>query len=216
MKNKILLLISTWSLVMSPVFGQTFSELAGVPFTINTRDSESEEWLIGGLFEVDTRDRFEFSLSSNSVLENQGAGIEVGSFRSSSANTVSYSLVSGEGSSENASFTLSSEGVLSTAKALDYEQTQEYSIRVLATASGSIPTEKVFSIVVLDVDEGIPWPSFFPQIRSRRTDRVGLGSVDLSRGKKMSRRGWSVGLNLAVTLKIPYQMAIQENRKARV
>ena len=156
MKNKILLLISTWSLVMSPVFGQTVSELAGVAFTINTRDSESDEWLIGGLFEVDTRDRFEFSLSSNSVLENQGAGIEVGSFRSSSANTVTYSLVSGEGSSENDHFTLSVQGVLGTAKALDYEQTQEYSIRVLATAPGSIPTEKVFSIVVLDVDEGIP------------------------------------------------------------
>ena len=76
MKNKILLLISTWSLLLSPVFGQTFSELAGVAFTIDTRDSESEEWLTGGLFEVDTRDRFEFSLSSNSVFENQGAGIE--------------------------------------------------------------------------------------------------------------------------------------------
>ena len=153
MKNKILLLISTWSLLISPVFGQTVTELVGASFAIDTRDSESEEWLVGGLFEVDTRDRIEFSLSSNTVSENQSAGIEVGSFRSSSANQVGYSLVPGEGSGGNDHFTLSPHGILQTAKVLDYERTQEYSIRVLATASGSVDTEKVFTVDVLDVDE---------------------------------------------------------------
>ena len=99
----------------------------------------------------------DFVLSSNGVAENQVVGTNVGRFGSSGSGAVSYSLVSGAGSSGNPNFTLSSEGILKTAKSFDYEQTQQYSIRVLASASGSNPTEKVFTIRVLDVNETLPF-----------------------------------------------------------
>ena len=99
----------------------------------------------------------DFVLPSNGVAENQVVGTNVGRFGSSGSGAVSYSLVSGAGSSGNPNFTLSSEGILKTAKSFDYEQTQQYSIRVLASASGSTPTEKVFTIRVLDVNETLPF-----------------------------------------------------------
>ena len=99
----------------------------------------------------------DFVLPSNGVAENQVVGTNVGRFGSSGSGAVSYSLVSGAGSSGNPNFTLSSEGILKTAKSFDYEQTQQYSIRVLASASGSNPTEKVFTIRVLDVNETLPF-----------------------------------------------------------
>ena len=99
----------------------------------------------------------DFVLSSNGVAENQVVGTNVGRFGSSGSGAVSYSLESGAGSSGNANFTLSSEGILKTAKSFDYEQTQQYSIRVLASASGSTPTKKVFTIRVLDVNETLPF-----------------------------------------------------------
>jgi alpha-tubulin suppressor-like RCC1 family protein len=99
----------------------------------------------------------DFVLSSNGVAENQVVGTNVGRFGSSGSGAVSYSLESGAGSSGNPNFTLSSEGILKTAKSFDYEQTQQYSIRVLASASGSTPTKKVFTIRVLDVNETLPF-----------------------------------------------------------
>jgi len=69
---------------------------------------------------------------------------------------IEYSLVSGAGSEGNQNFTLSSEGVLKTAKSFDYELKQKHSIRVLAKSSRKTPTEKVFEIEVLDINESNP------------------------------------------------------------
>ena len=133
-------------------------EQIGPVTTIDTTDAPDLSKpivVIGAAMRLDTRNPdVEFSLSGNTVQENQPVGSEVGRFRSS--DSVTYSLISGTGSSGNGNFTLSPEGVLKTAKSFDFEEVQEYSIRVLATASGKSPTEKVFTVHVLDVDESDP------------------------------------------------------------
>ena len=150
--------------LMTVLRAETIEQIGPVT-TIDTTDAPDLSKpivVIGAAMRLDTRNPdVEFSLSGNTVQENQPVGSEVGlsflrfgNFRSS--DSVTYSLISGTGSSGNANFTLSPEGVLKTAKSFDFEEVQEYSIRVLATASGKSPTEKVFTVHVLDVDESDP------------------------------------------------------------
>ena len=143
--------------LMTVLRAETIEQIGPVT-TIDTTDAPDLSKpivVIGAAMRLDTRNPdVEFSLSGNTVQENQPVGSEVGRFRSS--DSVTYSLISGTGSSGNVNFTLSPEGVLKTAKSFDFEEVQEYSIRVLATASGKSPTEKVFTVHVLDVDESDP------------------------------------------------------------
>ena len=92
-------------------------------------------------------------MSSSSVSENEEVGTVVGKFQTKESSEVSYSLVAGIGGAGNLNFTLSTNGVLETAESFDFEDIQGYNIRVIATASGRMPTEKIFRISILDVDE---------------------------------------------------------------
>ena len=67
-------------------------------------------------------------------------------------NTFTYSLVSGTGSDNNGSFTISG-STLQTAASFDYETKNSYSIRVRSTDQGGLYTEKVFTISVTNVNE---------------------------------------------------------------
>ena len=153
MKNKLLVLSAFWIILFSPAYSQNQTELVGGRTTVDTRDSILDEWLTGRIFEVDTRDSLALALSSDSISENQPAGSEVGRFGVVGGGSATYSLVSGPGSSGNSNFTLSKTGVLKTAKSFDYEQTQEYSIRVNGSSSGKTSVNKVFTVKILDVDE---------------------------------------------------------------
>ena len=132
-------------------------QLIGPRYLLDTRgvgDKPKDGFLIGSRFIVDTRGpKSEIVLSSSTIRENQPVGTEVGKFSEVGGGSAVYSLVSGTGSEGNSNFTLSPDGVLKTVKSFDYERNKEYSIRVLATASGKTPVEKVFTIRVLDVDE---------------------------------------------------------------
>ncbi len=93
--------------------------------------------------------------SNSSVAENQPAGTTVGTLSTTdpdSSNTFTYSLVTGTGSTDNASFTISS-GTLQTAASFDYESKNSYSIRIHSMDQGGLWTEKVFAISVTDVAE---------------------------------------------------------------
>ncbi len=173
MKNKLLVLSAFWIILFSPAYSQNQIELVGEQTTVDTRDSILDEWLTGPIFEVDTRDALALALSSDSISENQPAGSEVGRFRVVGDGSATYSLVSGQGSSGNSNFTLSSTGVLKTAKSFDYEQTQEHSIRVGATVSGKVPTEKIFAITVLDELEPPALSFTLSQNKVKENQRVG-------------------------------------------
>jgi len=95
------------------------------------------------------------TISSSSSPENAVLGTLVGSFSSSPsapADVFTYSLVSGAGSADNASFTISG-SQLRAATSFDFETKNSYSIRVRSTDQGGLFSEKVFSVSVTDVNE---------------------------------------------------------------
>jgi uncharacterized repeat protein (TIGR01451 family) len=95
------------------------------------------------------------SLDVNSVAEGQPVGTLVGSFSTAdpdTGDTFTYSLVSGEGDDDNASFTIAGNN-LQTAAVFDYETKSSYSIRVRSTDSGTLYYEEVFTITVTGVND---------------------------------------------------------------
>ncbi|MCA9093850.1 MAG: cadherin repeat domain-containing protein, partial [Planctomycetaceae bacterium] len=97
----------------------------------------------------------EILLSNSEVPENSPSGTVVGNFTTidqDGAGTFTYSLVSGTGSTDNASFTLIN-GVLRTAFIPDFEVKSSYSIRVRTTDSTGLSLTKVFTISVANVNE---------------------------------------------------------------
>jgi ELWxxDGT repeat protein len=95
------------------------------------------------------------TLSASSIAENQASGTSVGTFSTTdpdAGDTFTYTLVSGTGSTDNASFTIDG-STLKTAASFDFETKSSYSIRVRTTDQGGLSYEKQFTITVLDVNE---------------------------------------------------------------
>ena len=111
------------------------------------------------------------ALSNSSVSENQPIGTSVGTFTTSdpdAGDTFTYSLVSGTGSTDNGSFTISG-STLQTAAVFDYETQNSYSIRVRSTDAGGLYDEKAFTISILNVNE----PPFAPTNQSPADGAIG-------------------------------------------
>jgi VCBS repeat-containing protein len=95
------------------------------------------------------------SLSNTSVAENQAVNTVVGAFSSTdpdSGSTFTYTLVTGTGSTDNASFTISG-NTLKTGAVFNYETKSSYSIRVRTTDNGSLYYEKAFTITITNANE---------------------------------------------------------------
>lgn len=95
------------------------------------------------------------TLSSNSVDENVSIGTAVGTLGSTDANTSdshTYTLVTGDGDTDNASFTINGDQ-LELAVSPDFETQSSYSIRVRSTDSGGLNVEEMFTITVSNVNE---------------------------------------------------------------
>jgi ELWxxDGT repeat protein len=104
---------------------------------------------------VDNTTPTDLTLSATSIPENQAIGTSLGTFSTTdpdAGNTFSYSLVSGSGSTDNASFTIDG-GTLKTAASFDYETKSSYSIRVRSTDQGGLWVEQQFTITVTNVNE---------------------------------------------------------------
>jgi len=100
----------------------------------------------------------DISLSNASVAENQPSGTVVGALSSTdpdNGNVFTYSLVSGAGSADNSSFTISG-NMLQTAAILSFESQNSYSIRVRTTDQGGLYFEKAFTIIVMDQAPATP------------------------------------------------------------
>jgi hypothetical protein len=95
------------------------------------------------------------SNSPISIAENQAAGTVGGTFTTIDpdvGDTHTYSLVSGAGDNDNASFTIDGDH-LKTAAVFDYETKSSYTIRIRSTDQGGLWIEKQFTIRVTDVNE---------------------------------------------------------------
>jgi ELWxxDGT repeat protein/predicted outer membrane repeat protein len=97
----------------------------------------------------------EITLSAASLAENLPAGTAIGTFATTDPDgegTFVYALVAGEGSTDNAQFTIVG-NELRAAVSLDYEAQASYAIRVESTDSGGLSVAKNFTITVTDVNE---------------------------------------------------------------
>jgi hypothetical protein len=97
----------------------------------------------------------DIALSASAINENATANSTVGTLSSTDAdtgNTFTYTLVSGTGSTDNASFNISGSNLQIT-NSPDYETKSSYSVRVRTTDQGSLYTEKVFTITITNVNE---------------------------------------------------------------
>ncbi len=94
------------------------------------------------------------NLSNNSLDENQNKKVVAGILSAEGFNksdTYTYSLISGEGESDNGSFIISQDTLW--AVNLDFETKQEYSIRVRGTNQRRDFTEESFTLTLNDVNE---------------------------------------------------------------
>ena len=98
----------------------------------------------------------DLTLSSVSVLENQLSSTTVGAFSTTDNSPIAgpfvYALVSGTGSTDNASFTISGNSLLAVAS-FDFETKSNYTIRVRTTDQGGLYFEKILPIAIIDQPE---------------------------------------------------------------
>jgi gliding motility-associated-like protein len=94
-------------------------------------------------------------VAGTTVYENSPAGTPAGTISSTSDDpgaTFTYALVSGAGDTDNASFSISGNNLL-TAASLNFENKASYSIRVKSTTQYGFSLEKSFNISISDVNE---------------------------------------------------------------
>lgn len=95
------------------------------------------------------------SLSSSTIDENKSVGSLVGTLSTTDSDTTdthTYSLVSGTGSTDNSSFTISGTQLLSNA-VFDYETKSSYTIRIQSIDSDFSTYSKTFTIGINDLSE---------------------------------------------------------------
>ncbi len=97
----------------------------------------------------------DITLDNDTVAENQPSGTPVGNFSSTDLNggTHSYSLVSGSGADNNASFQIVSGNQLQTNAVFDREAKSSYTIRVRSTDDGGLWFEEIFTITITDAND---------------------------------------------------------------
>ncbi|MFO0012567.1 MAG: beta strand repeat-containing protein [Planctomycetota bacterium] len=97
----------------------------------------------------------DIALSSLTLPENGGANALVGTLSTSDpdvGNTFTYTLVSGVGATDNASFFIAGNALRAIAN-FDYETKSNYSIRVRSMDQGGLGMEKIFNISVTNLTE---------------------------------------------------------------
>ena len=92
----------------------------------------------------------DIQLSNSTVLEHSPIGTTVGTFTTTEpgSNTFGYSLVSGAGSTDNGSFSIVNDQLVTNA-VFDFNTKNSYSIRVRTTDQNNNTFDKVFTISVL-------------------------------------------------------------------
>ena len=95
------------------------------------------------------------ALSNATTDENNAIDASIGTLTTTdpdAADSFTYSLVSGAGSTDNSKFTLSG-NTLKAAEAFDFETKSSYSIRIQTSDAGGLSFQKTLSISVKDVND---------------------------------------------------------------
>ncbi|WPZ10885.1 Ig-like domain-containing protein [Roseivirga spongicola] len=99
----------------------------------------------------------DIALSTTSIQENNAVGTEIGAFSTTDADagdSHTYTLVSGTGDADNASFTITGNKLLA-AEVFDFETKNSYSIRVKTDDSFGGTYEEVFTIEIINEAEAV-------------------------------------------------------------
>jgi hypothetical protein len=128
----------------------------------------------------------DMTVSNDAVGENEPAGTIVGEFSTlgpHASGIHAYSLASGAGDDDNASFTIDGD-VLKTGESFDFETKDTYSILVRSTDADGFYSEKPFAISVVDAVVDDLYEALVSSFGSRGNGLVadvnGDGRVDLS------------------------------------
>ncbi|WOB44734.1 hypothetical protein HNI00_17435 [Thermoleptolyngbya oregonensis NK1-22] len=136
-------------------------------YTIRVRTTDSGNLFFEQSFTITINDIDEtppnqaptaIALSPTNVDENVPIGTTVGTFTTTdpdTGDTHTYTLVSGTGDTDNASFTIVG-NQLRLNVSPDFETKNSYTIRVRTTDSGNLFFEQVFTITINDIDETLP------------------------------------------------------------
>ncbi len=138
----------------------------------------------------------DISLSATTINENVAANSIVGtltSIDSDAGNTFTYTLVSGSGSTDNGSFSIVG-GNLRLSGSPDYEIKNNYSVRIRTTDQGGLSYEKVFTILINNVDES-------PILSLPQANYSGIINVALPTINVTNSRG--VALSFAISPSLP-------------
>ncbi|NQX43189.1 gliding motility-associated C-terminal domain-containing protein [Pedobacter steynii] len=142
-----------------PTFTTTATASSPVgPYDINVSGAAAANYAISyqkGILTVKLDAVTNISLAGVPLYENTAAGASAGTLSSTSDNpaaTFTYSLVAGTGSTDNASFSISGNQLLSTAS-LDYETKAVYKVRVRSTTQNNTSLDKELTINLTDVNE---------------------------------------------------------------
>lgn len=142
--------ISGDSLLSNAMFN--YEQKSSYSVRIQTKDSGGKTFDKSFVVQVNNVNEapINIALSRDSINENQAIGTLVGLFTSTdpdSGDPHTYSLISGEGDSDNNSFAISGDSLL-TAKVFDYVNQNTYSIRVQTMDSSNNTFSKNFVIFV--------------------------------------------------------------------
>jgi O-glycosyl hydrolase len=136
----------------------TFSYATQSSFSVRVRSTDQSGLYYEKVFTISAvAVPSNITLTSASVLESQPAGTSVGTLGTVDANgsdTFTYTLVSGTGSDDNASFTISG-STLQTAATFSYATQNSFSIRVRTTTGNGTWVEQVFTVSVIAVPTDI-------------------------------------------------------------
>jgi hypothetical protein len=97
----------------------------------------------------------DIALTPGFVFENAGTNASVGNLTTTdpnAADTFTYTLISGLGDADNASFNILG-STLRANSSFDYESRSSYSVRVRSTDQGGLSTDKVFVVSILNTNE---------------------------------------------------------------
>jgi len=140
-------------------------------YTVSVKSTDAGGLSFVKQFTISVVDTNEIPTAFNStvleIFENELPGTLVGSFTTTDVDTLdsaTYTLVSGVGDADNASFAISNNQLLS-AIAFDYEQKNQYNIRVRTTDIGGLFIENTFVVTIKDVNE-------LPTLISLSTDSI--------------------------------------------
>jgi hypothetical protein len=129
-------------------------------YRIRVRATDAGGLTCEKVFQIDIRNVNEppsdITMHKDWVDENQPEGAHVGWFETidpDNGESFACSLVSGDGDTDNALFTLEEYGDLYTAAVFNYETKDSYSIRVRSTEADGFSVEKAFTITVNDVND---------------------------------------------------------------